>query len=158
MSENIWKLVAEDFDEKLARLTAISLKENDYSLAFFYPSGEPCLGYYYDYSQKSMYDTPPRLKINFMAYNYPGLAGVCGKNRVLFKKQTFFPSMVRREFAYENLGISGVERFGQKYADSMTWCADIKCLNGYHPFKKTMVTVVSSDEPFERQKKSKELF
>jgi len=148
MTKNIWKHIGETFDASLARLTAVCLKENDRQLPFFYPAGEPRMGFFYDRSVKTMYNIPPRFKVEFISEYYPNFADNCGVCRVLFNKQITYPGLIKREYEFANLGLAGTEYFGQKYEDAITWCADLNCLNTFHRFDKTLVTVISSDEGF----------
>lgn len=151
MSKSIWKKLGEQYDASLARPTAVYVKENDYNLPFFYPTLEPRMGYNYDRSTITMYDIPPRFKIDFLGEYYPNLARNCGANRTLLSNQMTFPGLMRSNFSFTSVGLEGTQWFGQKYSDALTWYADFKCLNCHHRFQKTLITTVYSDEGFEAE-------
>lgn len=149
MTNHIWEQIGEEFDFTLTRPTAVYVKENDYNLPFFYPTLEPYMGYYYDRNVKSAYDIPPRFKVDFLSEVYPNLSGKCGMNRTVLKHMTMYPGLIRRNFSFVSSGMEGTEWLAQKYADSITWCADLKNVNYHNRYDKTLITVISSEEGFE---------
>ena len=148
MKENIWEFVKEEFDSSLPRMTAVYIKEEDDSLYFSYPVEGDKLGYYFSFTNKTGYDIPPKFRMDFAVFEYPSIMKVLLNNRVLFGKQEYYPSMIKRSFSYTNLGLAGTERMGQRNAGSFTWLFDLKCISEVFKFDKQLFTILSSDEEF----------
>ncbi|HOJ10346.1 MAG TPA: trehalase family glycosidase [Clostridiales bacterium] len=148
MRDNLWEFVKEEFDSSLPRMTAIYVKEEDESLFFSYPVEGDRLGYYFNFTDKTGYDIPPKFRIDFAVYEYPSIMRLLANNRVLFKKQEYYPSMIKRNFTYTNLGLVGTERMGQRKNGSLTWLFDFKCINEGFKFEKQLFSILSSDEEF----------
>ena len=144
--ESVWKMLAEDFDSSLPRLTAVYVRESDGTIGFAYPSGENCAGYIFEHTTHSAYDMPPKFRLDFAAYEQreDGLH----KNRALFARQTFQPSLIRRRLEYTNLPLIGAERFGRFEEGSLSWIFDFTCRTEWFRFEKQLLTLVHSDEKF----------
>jgi hypothetical protein len=153
MSKRIWQMLGEEFDNNIPRLTAIYVKEEDGTQAFAYPTGESRLGYFFDFSIKTGYELIPKFKFDFAVYEYPSIMRVLGPNRALFKKQTYYPSLIKREFEYTNLALMGTERLGRIHDKSLTWSFDMTCRTEGKDFDKNLFSVLSSDEVFSVEKK-----
>ena len=148
MNKRIWQKMGEEFDNNIPRLTAMYVKEEDGTQAFAYPTGESKLGYNFDFSIKTGYDLVPKFKFDFAVYEYPSIMGILGPNRALFKKQTYYPSMIKREFEYTNLPLMGTERLGRVYDKSLTWSFDVTCRTEGKVFDKNIFSVLSAEEEF----------
>ncbi len=148
MNKRIWQLIGEDFDSNLPRLTAAYVKEEDGTQAFAYPTGENRLGYFFDFSIKTGYDLIPKFKFEFAVYEYPSIMGILGPNRALYKKQTYYPSMIKRDFEYTNLAFMGTERFGRIHDRSFTWSLDVTCRTEWKIMDKNLFSLISSEEEF----------
>ena len=144
--ESVWKMLAEDFDSNLPRLTAVYVRESDGTIGFAYPSGENCAGYVFEHSIHTGYDRPPKFYFDFAAYEQRenGLY----KNRALFAKQTFLPSLIRRRLEYTNLPLVGSERFGRFTEGALSWIFDFTCRTEWFRFEEELISVVRSDEEF----------
>ena len=152
--KSIWKEIGESFDNSIARLTAVYIKESDDTCAFFYPGGENKLSYYYDKSVKSIYDQPPRLKFDFFAMEYPSICGSIGSNRALFSSQKYYPSLIERKYDFMNLAVFGTESLSRAVEGSVTWSMDMTCRTEGQRFTKSIFSVVSSDSLFRVKDKS----
>jgi hypothetical protein len=95
----------------------------------------------------------PKFKFDFAVYEYPSIMRVLGPNRALFKKQTYYPSLIKREFEYTNLALMGTERLGRIHDKSLTWSFDMTCRTEGKDFDKNLFSVLSSDEVFSVEKK-----
>ncbi|MEA4832781.1 MAG: hypothetical protein VB118_09250 [Oscillospiraceae bacterium] len=144
--KKIWQSLGEDFDNNLPRLTATFVKETDGTNAFAYPTGENQLGYNFDFSIKTGYDIVPKFKLEFANFEYPSIMGVLGGNRALIDRQTYYPSMIKREFHYMNLAFTGTERFGNVFDKSFTWSFDIKYNTEQKDFDKNIYSVLTSED------------
>lgn len=153
MNKKIWQLIGEEFDNNIPRLTAAYVKEEDGTQSFAYPTGESRLGYFFDFSIKTGYDLVPKFKFDFAVYEYPSIMGILGPNRALFKKQTYYPSMIKREFEYTNLALMGTERLGRVHEKSLSWAFDFTCRTEGMVFDKNIYSVLSSEEEFAVVKK-----
>ena len=111
MSESLWSFVGEKFDNTLPRMTAVFVKERASSTSFAYPTGDNRTGYFFDFSNKTYYDLPPKFRFDFAAYVMPGHAEDFHENRALFKEQIYYPSMFERQVEYTNLALKGTETF-----------------------------------------------
>ncbi len=142
--EAVWKMLAEEFDSNLPRLTAVYVRESDGTIGFAYPSGENCAGFIFEHSIHSAYDMPPKFRFDFAAYEQrtDGLH----KNRALFAKQTFQPSLIRRKIEYTNLPLIGTERFGRVVDGSLSWIFDFTCRTEWFRFEQELVSLLRSDE------------
>ena len=65
---NIWKSLADKFDNLLPRTTAVFVKETDYSLGITYPLEELQTAFNFIFSDDSTYDLPPKFTFYFGAY------------------------------------------------------------------------------------------
>ena len=148
MKQNIWEFVKDEFESSLPRMTAVYVKEDDESLYFSYPVEGDRLGYYFNFTNKTGYDIPAKFRMDFAVFEYPSIMKSLINNRVLLKKQHYYPSMIKRGFTYTNLGLEGIERMGQKECGSLTWLFAFKCINEGFKFEKQLFTVLSSDEEF----------
>lgn len=145
---NIWRELGEEFDSSLPRLTAITVKENDYSLNYSYPVPMDRLGYYFDFTNKTGYDNPPKFRIDFNAYEYPNLQNSSGRNHIIFEKSVFHPSLIKRKFTYSNLGLDCTEFFGNPIEDALLWRIKADSLTTAMRLDKTLYTILSSDYEF----------
>jgi len=145
----IWKRLGEPFDFSLPRQFAISVKENDYDLSFFYSALESNMAYHYDKTIKSMPTPQSRFKVSFLEDYFLNYLNVCRADRVLLSNQTIYPGLIRSNFKFTTAGLRGTQWFGQKYENSLTWCADLQSMHCFHRFKGTLITVISSDDAFE---------
>lgn len=145
---NIWGELGEEFDSSIQRLTAITVKENDYSVGYSYPVPMDRLGYYFDFTNKTGYDNPPKFRIDFAEYEYPNLQNSCGRNHIIFQKSAFYPSLIKRKFSYSNLGLDCTEYFGNPIQDALLWRIEAKCLTTGFKLEKMLYTVLSSDFEF----------
>lgn len=144
--ESVWKMLAEDFDSNLPRLTAVYVRESDGTIGFAYPSGENCAGFVFEHSIRTGYDMPPKFHFDFAAYEQR--ADGLHKNRALFTRQTFLPSLIRRRLEYTNLPLVGCERFGRFTEGALSWIFDFTCRTEWFRFEEDLISVVRSDEKF----------
>lgn len=142
--EPIWKMLAEDFDSNIPRLTAVYVRESDGTIGFAYPSGENCAGFIFENTTRTGYDMPPKFQFDFAAYEQRK-DGV-HKNRALFAKQTFQPSLIRRKLEYTNLPLFGTERFGRFADGSLSWIFDFTCRTEWFRFERELISTLRSDE------------
>lgn len=145
---DIWRLVREDFDEKLPRRTAVLVKEDDFSLPFAYPCEFGSIGWLLDNRDKATgYDEPPTASMKFGEYSFPDLTGKrLARNAFYFGKMEYFPSLVKREIIFSNIGVEAAESFAQGPQGGFIWKLDLTCRN--HPcyaFEKRFYAVVSFD-------------
>lgn len=146
--KNIWEIVGEDYDHSLQRLTAIIVKESDFTRYYAYPDEWNTLGYCFNFSDKTVYDNPPKFKIDFAVYGYPDLMKKCSKNYIVYDECKYYPSLVKRSFSYSNLGLRGIEKFGQVVDGALSWKINFECTNEGFQFDKQLYTILSSDEKF----------
>lgn len=147
-NDNIWDMLGDQFDSSIPRLTAITIKENDYSGSYWYPVSMDRPGYYFDFSDKSSYDNPPKFRIDFAAYEYPNQQGSSSLNHIIFEKCMYYPSLVKRQFCYSNLGLKCTEYFGNPVDDAVLWRIESDCLTEGFKFKKALYTVLNSEYDF----------
>lgn len=147
-NDNIWDMLGDDFDSSIPRLTAITIKENDYTCSYCCPVPMDRVGYYFDFTDKTGYDNPPKFRLDFAAYEYPNLQNSSGRNHIVFEKCTYYPSMVKRQFSYSNLGLRCTEYFGNPVEDALLWRIEADCLTVGFKLKKTLYTILSSDYEF----------
>ncbi len=152
MSESLWRFVRENFDNTLPRMTAVFVKERTSATSFAYPTGDHRTGYFFDFSNKTYYDLPPKFRFDFAAYVMPGHAEDFHENRALFKEQIYYPSMFEREVEYTNLALKGTERFGRALDGSFSWQFDYTSRAVHYPFKKKLYSVIFSTQPFSVEK------
>ncbi|OIN98328.1 hypothetical protein AUJ66_01135 [Candidatus Desantisbacteria bacterium CG1_02_38_46] len=145
MKEDVWKLVKEDFDEKIPRRTAILIKEGDCSPSFAYPAEFSSIGYLFDYRKNTTYDESPAFSIKFGEYSFPDLTGKnLSKNTFYCEKMEYFPSLIKRKVIFSNTGIEAEEKFGQVIDNSFFWEINLTCKN--HPpyiFDRKFYTIIS---------------
>ena len=147
-ASDIWQSVGEHFDEKLPRRTAVLVKEDDFALPFAYPREFGSIGWLFDNRDKATgYDEPPTASMQFGEYSFPDqTGGHSAKNAFHFGKMEYFPSLVKREIIFSNIGIEAVEKFAQCPEGGFIWELDLTCRN--HPcytFEKKFYAVVSFD-------------
>lgn len=148
MSESLWRFVGENFDNTIPRMTAVFVKERISSTSFAYPTGDNRTGYFFDFSNKTYYDLPPKFRFDFAAYVMPGHAEDFHENRALFKSQVYYPSMFEREVEYTNLALMGTEQFGRAIDGSFSWRFNYRSRAVHYGFKKTLYSILFSTEPF----------
>lgn len=129
---NIWQLIKEDFDEKIPRRTAISVKEEDYSLSFAYPAEFSSIGYFFDYRKSSTYDESPAFTIKFGEYCFPD-SDSGGKNlskgTFYYENMEYFPSLIKRGIVFSNIGVEAKEQLAQVINGSFIWEINLTCKN-----------------------------
>ena len=141
-----WFLVREQFDEKLPRLTAILVKESDFSLNFAYPSDFGSIGWLLDSREETTYEESPVAALKFGEYSFPDLSGKrATKNMLHFGAMEYYPSLVRREVVFSNVGLEVNEQFGQNPAGGgFFWDLQLrsKCHSPYL-FEKRLYSIVA---------------
>lgn len=145
---NIWKSLEEKFDNLLPRTTAVFVKETDYSLGITYPLEELQTAYNFIFSDDSTYDLPPNFSFHFGAFENSTLIKRLRKNRPLFTKCTSFPGLIKRELNYANIGLSGVERMGQRKSGGLTLAYDFTCINPSDEFDNNFYSIIKAPEKF----------
>lgn len=148
MNESLWRFVGEPFDNTLPRMTAVFVKESISATAFAYPTGDSRTGYFFDFSDKTYYDLPPKFRFDFAAYEMPGAAGDLHENRALFSEQTYYPSLFSRKVEYTNLPLCGTEQFGRAIDGAFSWRFDYRSRAVHYDFRKAVYSVIFSTEPF----------
>lgn len=148
MDKSIWRLVGESFDSKISRLTAILVKEDDFTGYFSYPVPFSSAGYYFDFCEKSVYDNPPQFRIDFALYSYPDFHKKSCPNYIVFDECRYYPSLINRKFSFSNLGLKCEENFGRAVDGSLSWSVDMNSVTEGYPVEKQLYTVLSSEESF----------
>jgi len=147
-SKNIWRHLGEEFTNDIPRLTAIIVKESEGTNSFAYPTGGSSTGYNFDFSIKTGYDQAPKFTFEFACFENPNIARVLGPNRIIYKKRTFYPSLIKTDFRYMNIAFAGTERFGSIYENSLSWEFDMHYVTERMNFTKAIYSIISSDELF----------
>ncbi len=151
---NIWKSLADKFDNLLPRTTAVFVKETDYSLGITYPLEEMQTAFNFIFSDNSTYDLPPKFTFYFGAYENTKEVIRLKKNRPLFTKCISYPGLIRRELNYSNIGLAGVERMGQRKNGALTLHYDLTCINPSDDFHNNLYSILKSQEVFKASVKN----
>lgn len=119
---DIWSSLKETFDMSLPRMTAISLKEDDYDLGYYCPSDDGRIGYHFLDTNLSRYNQDRyTFELYFAAYEYPSLCNQPGKSRFLFSEQSYLPGQIGHNFHFPNSALAGSERFSAAVDSGITW-------------------------------------
>jgi hypothetical protein len=145
--DNLWQLVKEDFDEKLPRRTSVLVKADDFDLPFAYPAEFGCIGWNFDNREATTYDEAPVFSMKFGDYSFPDLTGQqLARNTFYFNKMESYPSLIKREVHFSNIGLEIDERFAQNPRGGFIWDLLINNLNHpSRPFRKKLFTLVTLD-------------
>ena len=151
---NIWKSLADKFDNLLPRTTAVFVKETDYSLGITYPLEELQTAFNFIFSDDSTYDLPPKFTFYFGAYENSKEIIRLRKNRPLFTKCVSYPGLIKRELNFANIGLSGVERMGQRKSGALTLNYHLTCINPSDDFHNNLYSILKSQEVFKASVKN----
>lgn len=148
-SQDVWSLIATDFDEKLPRRTAIIVKHDDWDLPFAYPAPFGQIGWQLDSKKGTAYQQKPVACISFAEYSCmrkPSL--YLEQNTFFFRTMCHAPSYVKREIAFSNIGLEATETFCQAAAGGFVWSLDCTCRNNpNHPFDSGLLTILPMTDP-----------
>jgi len=148
VNNNFWEIVGDEFDSKLKRMTAVIVKEDDYALGFTNPSDWNSSGYCFNLSEKTCYDIPERFKIEFAVYSYPDFLKSAGKNSIVFNQCKYYPSLIKRNFRYSNLGVDCTDYLAQAVEGSLSWHVELESFAEGKLIDKQFYTILSSQNKF----------
>jgi len=147
--EDIWSLVATDFDEKLPRRTAVIVKHDDWDLPFAYPADFGRIGWLLDSRKSSTYHEKPVASLCFAEYSCLTRPHTdVERNTFFFASMRHAPSLVTRTIEFSNMGLMAQETFCQADGGGFVWDLCCTCLNNpNHPFERNLVTILAVTDP-----------
>lgn len=141
-AESLWKMLGEEYSDQIERTSAILVKESDAAPICTY-QGEPSRSEFcFQFSDQTGYDTEPDFKFEFGAFSYPTLSQTVGENHRVFQKSLYYPSYIRREFRYTNIGLFGTEKMGQAVDGGLAWRIHLRCVTEQVRLEKKLISVV----------------
>lgn len=148
-SDDIWSLVATDFDEKLPRRTAVIIKHDDWDLPFAYPADFGRIGWLLDSRQTTGYQEKPVASLSFAEYScLTKPRADVEKNTFVFVSMKHAPSFATRTIEFSNMGLMAQETFCQADGGGFVWNLQCTCLNNpNHPFERNLVTILTLHDP-----------
>ncbi len=124
---DIWSSLSESFDMTLPRMSAITIKENDYDLGFYCPSSDNRIGYHFLDTCTTAYNQDRyTLEFYFAAYEYPNLCNQPGKTHFLFSEQSYHPGQISHKFVCSNSSLAGKESLSAVTGDALHWSFDLE--------------------------------
>jgi hypothetical protein len=120
---SIWRNLTTSFDEKLPRRTAVLIKENKETTAYFYPLDFGKIGYNLDMRTASTYEEQPDFSFYFDEFGTGDLGNKPNPTRLpfYFKSMENAPNYNRRQIAFANFGLDMQEEMGSACDTGVTW-------------------------------------
>lgn len=154
---DIWSSLSENFDINLPRMSAISIKEDDYDLGFYCPSPDGRIGYHFLDTALTAYNNDRyTLEFYFATYEYPNLCAQPGKTRFLFSEQSYRPGQISHTFHFPNSALAGKESLSAAVPGGLRWSFELKNTSTPLPdpthiyrYSKKLYSVFKSHDRFE---------
>lgn len=158
--KNIRLSLCENFDFSIPRMSAISIKEDDYDLGFYTPSPDNRIGYHFLDTNLTAYNMDRyTFELYFAAYEFPNLCRAPGKSRFLFSSQEYLPGEIRHDFRFPNSALSGSESLSAATGKSLTWRFNLRNSSvalsdptGIYRYEKKLYSLFVSHDGFEARR------
>ncbi len=148
LRNSIWESLAETFDEKLPRRTAIALKPSDSTILYAYPSPLGTVGWRFDDREGTTYDEAPSWELSLAPWTSTGSATPVLPSTLVWESQAYRPDLVRRTLAYSDAGLRLHESFGRAIEGTFTWRLQFDYL-GIHDARRSIFVVLKASNGFE---------
>lgn len=144
---SIWRTLTTSFDEKLPRRTAVSIKENKSTTAYYYPSDFGKIGYNLDMRTASTYEEQPDFSFYFDEFGTGDLGNKPNPTRLPFFFQAMenTPNYNRRQVVFANFGLNMLEEMGCACDTGVTWQFTFKQRTLHRQMNRRFYIVYTSD-------------
>lgn len=157
---DIWSSLSENFDFSLPRMSAISIKEDDYDLGFYCPSHDGRIGYNFLDTNLSKYNQDRyTFELCFAALEYPNLCGAPGRSQFIFSEQSYRPGQISHTFRFPNSALAGSEKLSAATEKGLTWdfllrntSVGLKDPTGIYSYKKKLYSTFIAYDGFSAER------
>jgi hypothetical protein len=144
---NIWKKLLTQFDEKLPRRTAVLIKENTQTTAFYYPTNLGMIGYNLDNRAQSTYEEAPAFTFYIDEVSFGGLKGSPIPSRIpfYFSNMESGPNYIGRDIIFANAGLMAEEELSNPLDTGVNWSFTFEPRTIHCEFKKRLYLIFTGE-------------